>query len=86
MRAASRLAPPSSLRRAVTMATWMGFVALPEKRANILRNMRVVLTGSPELGSGEVERKRAGWRSSRWQAMGTFWWISSHCPYRAARA
>ncbi|MGH2390905.1 MAG: lysophospholipid acyltransferase family protein [Chloroflexota bacterium] len=57
MRMASRVAPPSSLRRAATIATWLGFTALPGKRANILRNMRVVLTGSPELGSGAVERK-----------------------------
>jgi lauroyl/myristoyl acyltransferase len=57
LRAACRLAPPTPVRRVVTIATWAGFAALPTKRAHIRRNMRVVLSGSPEPGSGDLERK-----------------------------
>ncbi len=57
LRAVCRLTPPNSLRRVATLATWAGFAALPAKRAHIRRNMRVVLSGSPEPTTGEVERK-----------------------------
>jgi len=35
----------------------MGFLAMPSQRANIRRNLRVVLTGSSEPGTFEAERR-----------------------------
>jgi lauroyl/myristoyl acyltransferase len=56
LRAVCRLAPPTSVRRVATLAVGAGFAMLPAKRAHIRRNMRVVLSGSPNSSSAEVER------------------------------
>jgi KDO2-lipid IV(A) lauroyltransferase len=47
--------------------SWLVFFALPAKRANMHRNLRVVLTGSSEYVSSEFERraKRLAHRSMR---------------------
>ncbi|MGH2410169.1 MAG: lysophospholipid acyltransferase family protein [Chloroflexota bacterium] len=53
----SRIVPHGWLRWFASALAWMGFLFLPSKRATIRRNLRVVLTGSPEPAAIGVERR-----------------------------
>jgi len=57
VRVLGRVAPYTWLRRLAALLAWLGFLAMPAKRANMRRNLRVVLTGSPEMTRLGIERR-----------------------------
>src|SRR5579885_942062 len=52
-----RLVPQPFLRLLGVLLAVFAYLSLPRKRANMQRNLRIVLTGSPMIGSARNEQR-----------------------------